>query len=63
MSTLDKYILRQKIRATQYVFAFLEGWQRLSPKCFVTHLAKGKVSVCPHLDPSSVNFSYFNIFL
>ena len=34
MSTLDKYILRQKIRATQYVFAFLEGWQRLSPKCF-----------------------------
>jgi hypothetical protein len=63
MSTLDKYILRQKIRATQYVFAFLEGWQRLSPKCFLAHLAKGKVRFCNHLESVIVNFSHFNIFL
>ena len=32
MSTLDKYILRQKIRATQYVFAFFGRMVEVEPE-------------------------------
>jgi hypothetical protein len=32
MSTLDKYILRQKIRATQYGFAFFGRMAEVDPE-------------------------------
>ena len=49
MSTLDKYILRQKIRATQYVFAFLGRMAEVEPEMLVSSPCQRQSELLPSL--------------
>ena len=49
MSTLDKYILRQKIRATQYVFAFFGRMAEVEPQMLFSSPCQRQSEFLPSL--------------
>ena len=49
MSTLDKYILRQKIRATQYAFAFFGRMAEVEPEMLFSSPCQRQSELLPSL--------------